>query len=401
MKILLASDVYPPYVSGVAIYTKDIASALVKKGVEVRILIPDFGISKLPLKENLILAPSIDFPLYPSLRMGFPGLKISSREIRKFNPDIVHIQTQGTIGLWSSRIAKKLNKPLLGTYHTYFLYENNFKELGISFVYPEFERWMWRYNRWFYNQFDGLISPSKNLIGYLKGKGIRAPIVHIRCPIDLKEIRRRGVNKRFLRKKFQLGEKNILYVGRISGEKNLDNLIKAFRIVKESSPGSKLILVGDGPSMPELRKLAQRLKLKDSVVFTGFIDRKALLGSGLFSAVDIFATASESENQPLSIIEAMTSGLPVVGVWALGIPELVTNNGLLSPPGDIQKLAWNLGILLRDKKLRKKLGKASEKNASRYDIKKVTEQLIDYYQSFIYSNVKTKCQLRHSCESRV
>ncbi|MBN1263113.1 MAG: glycosyltransferase [Candidatus Pacebacteria bacterium] len=382
MKILLTTDVFPPYVSGVAFYTRDVASALLKKGIEVRILAPDYKTGNSPLEEKLFAAFSINLPFYPLMRVGFPARKIFSLT-EKFNPDIIHAQTQGSIGWWSLKAAKRMKKPLIGTYHTYFLYQNNFEKAGLAFLYPSFDRWVWRYQRWFYNQFDGLISPSEHLIGYLKDQRLEVPITHIPNPVDLKKIKPGRVNKKKLGIKYKLGEKNILYVGRVAGEKNLDNLIRAFKLVRKSCPAAKLIVVGGGPAMALLKKMARQLMLREGIVFTGFIKREKLFDSGLFEAADFFATASESENQPISLLEAMAFGLPIVGVAAMGVSELVTNNGLLSPPGDIEKLAGNMSLLLKNESLRRKLGKNSRQNALDYDLDQVVDRLTDYYRGFL------------------
>lgn len=379
LKILLASDVYPPYVSGVSTYTQDIERALRKLGFSVKVVVPKY---KPLISNNLITVPSINVPFYPALKTGMPYSFILQQKIKAFNPDIIHLQTQGLIGLQVADIGRRLKKPTVATFHTYFLYENNFREIGLEFFYPIFNKIAWRYNKWFFNRLTGLISPSKSLIDYLKKFGITTPLTYIPNPINPKEIVKTRINLELVRKKFHLGSRNILYTGRISGEKNLENLILAFQKVQEILPETKLILVGGGPAFKCLKKLTAALHLSASVIFIGTLERKKLLSSGIYSAVQFFATASESENQPLSVIEAMALGLPIVGVNAMGLSELVTNNGLLSKPGNIESLATNMLTLLQDDRLRKKMGENSKKNAQRYDIKTVIKRLVNYYQSF-------------------
>ncbi len=379
-RILLASDVYPPYVSGVSGYTQDLEKAFSKRGFAVKVVVPKYQ----PLNSNnLIVIPAINVPFYPTLKTGIPYAFVLRQKIKAFNPDIIHLQTQGLVGLQVADIARQLKKPLVATFHTYFLYENNFRELGLEFFFPVFNKIVWRYNKWFFNRVDGLISPSRNLVNYLKKMGIKVPITYLPNPLSLKNSHLTKPPLALVKKKYGLAKQNLLYTGRLSGEKNLENLLEAFSLVNARKTNTKLVLVGAGPALKCLKKLVKKLALTKKVIFAGEMKREDLLGSGLFQAADLFVTASESENQPLSVIEAMFFGLPVVAVAAMGMNELVTDNGLLSPPGNIRQLADNILYLLNREKLRRKMAKNSQKNARQYDIELITPKLLAYYQTFL------------------
>ena len=129
----------------------------------------------------------------------------------------------------------------------------------------------------------------------------------------------------------------------------------------------------------ELRKLCSDLVISDKVVFLGRIDHKDLPGSGVFEVSRAFVTASTSENQPLTILEAMAKGLPIVGVSARGGTELIKENGLLAAPNDFTDLANKIHQLLSDESARLKMGEESRKMSQDYSLTKAAENLERLY----------------------
>ena len=160
--------------------------------------------------------------------------------------------------------------------------------------------------------------------------------------------------------RYSLSNKTIIYVGRTSREKSLDILLLAFNQVVRKEPEAKLLIIGEGPALGGLKELSKALGLEKKVIFTGKIDHQKLLQSGAYEIASLFATASTSEVQPMSVLEAIAFGLPIVGVKARGMEELIRGNGILFNPGDINGLSKGMIKILRNESLREKFSQRSK-----------------------------------------
>jgi len=130
-------------------------------------------------------------------------------------------------------------------------------------------------------------------------------------------------------------------------------------------PKLLLIVVGDGPQMQEARKLVRERNLQDVVIFTGRIDNEVLRHSGLFRACTVFATASTTENQPLTVLEAFSQSLPVIGCRAKGMIDLVRtgHNGVLVPPRDERAFSKAIIRVATDSAYRSRLARGAHLSA--------------------------------------
>ncbi|MCL6615021.1 MAG: glycosyltransferase, partial [Firmicutes bacterium] len=174
-----------------------------------------------------------------------------------------------------------------------------------------------------------------------------------------------------------------LYVGRVSREKCLEVLVEAMVHLAAVRPRAHLVIVGDGPARGDLAELVRARGLETKVIFTGFIRNEDLLSSGLLGAAKVFATPSTSENQPMTILEAMIFGLPIVGVNARGVPEMIEGNGFVCPPGDAGVMAARIHQILADEGLRARMSAASRRLAQEYSIEKTTDKLLLVYREAI------------------
>jgi glycosyltransferase involved in cell wall biosynthesis len=175
----------------------------------------------------------------------------------------------------------------------------------------------------------------------------------------------------------------VLYAGRVSYEKNISQVLIAFKQILKTIPEATLMIVGDGPERAKLEILAAELGIVNKVIFTGF-----LLGPKLvevFQAGDLFITASQSENMPLTILEAMSSGLPIVGVDALGVPEVVRDgqNGFVAPVDEPEMLAEKVCQILLDKELLEKFSLASRELSLQYSYDAIGADMEEIYKKLI------------------
>ena len=199
-----------------------------------------------------------------------------------------------------------------------------------------------------------------------------------------------------LRAKHQLHGPTFVYVGRLSPEKSLDVLVRAFHHVVVQLPEARLVLIGKGPYRPRLNLLLDQLGLNAHVVQLGYVPHHDLLLTNLPLLGDVFVTASKTENQPLSIMEALSFGLPVVGVNAKGLPELVTDgeNGLLCQPDDPVDMARCMIRLVTDASLQQHMSQAAFASVASHSITRTVDQLEHTYRLAIW-------RLKHRVSTRV
>jgi len=174
-------------------------------------------------------------------------------------------------------------------------------------------------------------------------------------------------------------EEWLVYIGRVSEEKCLDVLIASFEIVNKEKNNTRLVIIGGGPAKNKLEKKAKKKNLDGKIVFTGAIPNKDLLESGILKKMKMFVTPSTSENQPMTILEAMMFGLPIIGVNAKGVPELVEGNGFIVQPNNPGEMADKILETLNNKELHKKFSDLSFELAKKYDIQKTSDKMEDLY----------------------
>jgi glycosyltransferase involved in cell wall biosynthesis len=195
--------------------------------------------------------------------------------------------------------------------------------------YEPIEKLGWRYMNLYYGQADLITCPAQSTKQSLTHWRLKPPIQVISNGITLKQFS----NKRSKAIREQYRRPLLLFVGRLAHEKNITFLLRAFAVVVVHEPKTQLLIVGDGPQRAEVQSLIRLYGLQNNVHLLGMIPHNKLLASGLFGAADLFVTASITENQPTTILEAQANGLVVVGARARGIPDLVRNgvNGVTVP----------------------------------------------------------------------
>lgn len=386
------TDSFLPYCSGVTFSVLNQASELVKRGHDVCVFRPkpkkkdidESSIADMPDEVEIFDVPfSVGVSKVPKLRVTFPSFISSLWRMRKWDPDVVHMSTEWGCG-WEGLVASKLlRKPTVGTFHTFFADPGYLDAFGL----PSFkfiQRFMWWYSVKFFNMCRFVTSPSKSVKDALIAHGIRFdPII---IPNGIERPVRVDADQ-IMKKRNDIGiyGPSFVYCGRISPEKSLDVVIKAFALVQKRRRRAKLVMIGDGPTKPELEALALKLGVQDNVIFLGHVSHDRLIEENLLLLADTFVTASKTENQPMSILEAMSFGLPVVGANAKGIPELVNHqmNGLLFEPDNHQEMAQCMLTMANKRKQRKRMGHGALLFAARYQMPQVVDQLEKVYQQAI------------------
>ncbi|XP_024443897.2 sulfoquinovosyl transferase SQD2 isoform X3 [Populus trichocarpa] len=311
---------------------------------------------------------SFPFPWYQKVPLS---LALSPRiisEVARFKPDIIHASSPGIMVFGALAIAKLLSVPIVMSYHTHvpvYIPRYTFSWL----VKP-----MWMIIKFLHRAADLTLVPSAAI-----GRDLEAARVTAANKIRVwnKGVDSESFHPRFrsheMRMRLSNGEPEkplIVHVGRLGVEKSLDFLKR----VMDRLPGARIAIIGDGPYREELEKMFTGMP----AVFTGMLGGEEL--SQAYASGDVFVMPSESETLGLVVLEAMSSGIPVVGARAGGIPDIIPpeldgKTGFLFNPGDLNDCLSKLEPLLDNQELRETIGKAARQDTEKYDWKAATKKI--------------------------
>ena len=384
MNIAYFSDTFYPRIDGVVVTLLNFIQLLAEKGHKIKLYVPNYKNTKeRKFHENISIERYTSFKLigYPDFRVAIPVLLKVKRSIQIFKPEIIHFHSPGPLWLIGINCAKQYKIPLIGTYHTYLadflVCISPNKKIDKSNKIDLPKKIVWKLSNYIYNKCDLITAPSESMRKELKKNGLKAKVVFLSNGLALDV---------FSPKEKYNKKAKLLHVGRISFEKNIDVIIKSVFILRKKFPDIRLDIVGDGPALKSLKLMIQKLELEKNIRFLGRKEHSKL--NMVYKEHDIFITASTVETQGVVILEAMASGLPIIGVKKLAIPDLVKNNvnGYVTKPFDEQEMSEKIRILYEDGKLRKDFGKNSTKLVIEHDVKNVIEKLEKIY--FEYKNIK-------------
>ena len=324
MRIGLFTDTYFPQVSGVATSIRTLKTELEKLGHTVFIFTTtDKDVNRYE-DWQIIRIPSVPFFAFKDRRIAYRGFSTVLEIARQYQLDIIHTQTEFSLGLLGVWIAKELRIPVVHTYHTQ--YEDYVRYIAKGMVIrPSMVKYI---VRGFMSDLDGVICPSEIVYDLLMKYKVKVEKRVIPTGIELAKFERPEItseNIADLRDKLGIAkdETMLLSLSRVSYEKNIQAILAALPAVLEENPDVKLVVAGDGPYLSDLKAQAKRLNITDVVIFTGMIapSETALY----YKAADFFISASTSETQGLTYLESLASGTPII---AHGNPYLdnVINN---------------------------------------------------------------------------
>ncbi len=384
LKIGIFTDSYRPYTSGVVRSIETFSEELRAQGHETFIFAPDYPNCPKD-EENIFRFSSIPAPTNSDFALAVPISLRLRHTLKKLNLDIIHVHSPFLLGRLGARMAKKLNLPLVFTFHTLYDQYVHYVPFG-QHITREITK---KFCADFCNNCHLVIVPTGIIAGHLKKWGVTSTIRVIPTGIKLNDFRKG--QKDWLQKKYNIGpdSKILISVGRLGKEKNFSFLIKSFKQISDSYPSSRLVLVGDGPEKEALKKQCRDLGIEDKVIFTGKLtgDETALA----YNSAHIFVFASVTETQGLVVGEAKTAGLPVVAVKAFGVSEMVEHgiDGFLTEP-DLKQFVNKVKILLEDDALRQTMGKSAAKNAEKISSQSCTAKLLKSYYETIHMNNELK-----------
>ncbi|MBP7552626.1 MAG: glycosyltransferase [Spirochaetes bacterium] len=378
-------DNFYPQVNGVVTSSINTCSEMSKRGHRVLAVAPKpFDLKNYPedyFPYDIVFQDGFPAYFYPDFNFTYTFDNKIYKKLKEFKPDLIHFHAPFTLGYQAIRIAKKLKVPVVGTFHTFFAEPEYLKLIGMEnnkFL----QNFGWFYSNNFFNKCDMAVSPGKATAEILKKNKLKTPIQIISNGVECMKYQNFNCSYKLT---FSYKEEfdYILYIGRVSQEKDIDILLDSLTILLKKKKNTILVVVGGGPSIEDLKKRSVELGIKDNVIFTGMIPNKDLLESGLLKKVKLFVTASTSENQPMTILESIMFGLPIVGVDARGVPELVEGNGFIVKPKDPEALAEKMYEILSNEKLRETFSKRSLELSEKYDIRNTSDVMEKMYMSLL------------------
>ena len=311
MRIGLFTDTYFPQVSGVATSIRTLKTQLEKMGHTVFIFTTtDRDVDRYE-DWQIVRIPSVPFFAFKDRRVAYRGFSKALEIAKQYKLDIIHTQTEFSLGLLGIAIARELRIPVVHTYHTQ--YEDYVRYIAKGMVIrPSMVKYI---VRGFMSDLDGVICPSEIVYDLLLKYKVAAEKRVIPTGIELEKFQRPEITEddvADLRSKLGIAsdETMLLSLSRVSYEKNIQAVLAALPSVLEEDDKVRLVVAGDGPYLPDLKSQAKKLGIQDKVVFTGMIapSETALY----YKAADFFISASTSETQGLTYLEALASGTPII-----------------------------------------------------------------------------------------
>ncbi|MDD3027873.1 MAG: RecX family transcriptional regulator [Erysipelotrichaceae bacterium] len=318
MRVALFSDTYLPDLNGVATSTKTLHDALVRNNHEVIVItseLPSDSDYQDDFKDNIVRVPGLEM----SLLYGYRACNIFSysgmREIRDFQPDIVHVQTEFGLGIFGRLVAQELDLPVVYTYHTMYIDYSHYVNPINNEVLDEFlKNIISRLSNLYANKCSQLIVPSKKTADSLKRYGLKREPRIVPTGLELERFNPKNRNVELengLIEKYNLKDKFVMvFLGRLAKEKSIESILDMVVKLKNVRNDFALLIVGGGNYLTDLKDMVEKEHISEHVIFTG--PQFGELVPAHYHISDVFISASLSETQGLTYIEAMASGIPAL-----------------------------------------------------------------------------------------
>ena len=387
MNIVMFTDSFYPELSGISDSVILLTRALAQRGHRIEIHAPhyaarEYAIARIPRHSEPEVGHGVRIVRHYSwpapggtgqARAALPHLLM--RRPDELRPQIIHSHLCFGLGLSALQWARRLRVPALGTNHTAIAEFARYWPVGRTVVTQPLQR----YWTWYYNRCQFVTAPSHSVFQEMRATGLWRSHDVVSNPIDTATLAPAATNtKSRIKREIGLTNATLVYAGRLAEEKSVDVLIRAIAFAKATVPGLMLAIAGHGQAERPLRALARELAVDDRVAFLGTLDAQAL--ARLYQAADVFITASPSETQCLSMMQAMACALPVVGVRARALPEYILPEvGVMAEPGDAEGLARVVVALFQDPERIQALGSGARRLAERFSSTRVAAKVEQIY----------------------
>jgi len=311
MKVLITTDLYKTNTNGVVTSVRNLMEELEKKGHEVRVLTVSEKL-KSHQDGNIYYIKSLPLgAVYPDVRMPISYHRHRYiRELIEWKPDVVHSQCEFISYQFAGYISRKAGAPIVHTYHT--LYE---QYVTYVFLRPKIGAYfVGKLSKFRLRKAEAVVAPTQKVENVLKKYGVCNPIYVVPSGIALEQHKERISEEERKARRDALGIPEdhtvLLNLGRLGTEKKLSELLEMFAIALSQNPKLTMLIVGDGPARKELEEQARELGISRRVIFTGMVDPSEV--HKYYQLGDVFVSASTSETQGLTYVEAAANGLPLL-----------------------------------------------------------------------------------------
>ena len=307
MNIGIFTDSYFPQLSGVATSIKTLKDALEKQGHNVFIFTTtDPHIKKGTVEANVFRFSSVPFISFTDRRVAFRGFFEATKVAREVKLDIVHTQTEFALGMIGKYVAHQLKIPAIHTYHT--MYEDYLHYVLNGHLLRPYH--VKQFTNVYLKNMDGVIAPSKRVEALLKRYKVNIPMRVIPTGVDVNSLNKAANNDMRQELGIPADAPVLLTLSRVAEEKKIDRILNAMPEIIDEFPETRLVIAGDGPDMEVLQEQVERLTLEDNVIFTGDVPHDDV--GSYYKMADLFVSASDTETQGLTYIEALASGTKCV-----------------------------------------------------------------------------------------
>ncbi len=372
MRVAVFTETFLPKLDGIVTVICLLLDHLAERGVESVIVAPKLSDMQQDGQTRVISGPGITLPFYPELKVGPPTLSTYS-ELKAFDPDVAHLIHPALIGLGGMMMAKRMGVPTLASFHLDLARITRYFHLG--FLEPLTNL----YTRLIFNRADYTLAPSRLVQRQMLESGVREVGLWKRG-VDAERFNPRyyDADMRYALSGGNPDDTVLLYVGRLSTEKQLDTI----KAVLERAPGTRLALVGDGPARESLKKHFAGTK----TVFMGYLKGEPL--SQAYASADIFVFASALESFGLVVVEAMAAGLPVVASRVGGVPDVVEvgRTGYTFDVGDVDAMVEGVRKIAVSRAHIREMGEAARAFAETQSWPAMMDEVIAHYARLIEAN---------------
>jgi glycosyltransferase involved in cell wall biosynthesis len=330
-------------------------------------------------EEGIFRYPAVDLTTKVKYPVAVPFSPRIDQAIDRLQLDLVHSHHPFVLGPVARRVARAWQIPVVYTFHTQYDQYTHYVPLPSGLV-----KWVAkRQVRRFAQSVDRITTPAESARQILLEYGVTHPIHVIPNPTDLSRLQ--AGNGRMIRERYRLGNAKLLInIGRVAPEKNLGVLLEAYKYMVEHVPADslKLMIVGDGPELENLTRLAGTMGLGDQVIFTGLVKPEQI--PDYLAAADLFVMTSTTEVKPLAQLEALAAGVPIVAVTAAGANDTIVHdqNGLLVPEDPVKFGAAAADLIFNEIKHRS-FRKAAAQTADDYSYPKIASQYLELFEKSI------------------
>jgi glycosyltransferase involved in cell wall biosynthesis len=370
MRVALFTETFLPKIDGIVTVLLLLMDHLIQRDVEFVVVAPRLANQQPEYRGNKVIGvPGVSFPLYPELRIGPPTLS-TYRQVKAFDPDIAHFIHPTLVGTGGLMMARRLGVPRLASFHLDLAQMAGY--FGLGFLKPL----VWWYTRANFNAADYALAPSRLVQQDMLAHGVKK-VGLWRRGVDASCFHPRYASAA-MRARLSAGHPDdtiLLYVGRLSAEKQIDSLCAVLRAV----PGTRLAIVGNGPARDDL----QAYFAGTPTAFMGYLSGAELWSA--YASADIFVFPSAMETFGLVLVEAMAAGLPVVTSRVGGVDDIVQPgvNGYVFNADHVRGMIDGVRAILSDPSKRHVMGRNARTFAETQSWPAMMDELLVCYDDLI------------------